>query len=121
MTVQARLTNGHEIYPHRTDLACLPFWRCDTCGNYVGCHHKTAEPTRPLGVIPTPELKNARQHIHRILDPIWKNGHMGRRQLYAEISARFGREYHTAELRSIEEARQVYRIIQDIAKTFSDE
>lgn len=70
--VGARLTDGREIYPHRADLAALPFWKCDACGNAVGCHHKTKERTRPLGCIPTPELKTARSHIHRVLDPLWE-------------------------------------------------
>lgn len=39
-TVTARLTDGREIYPHRQDLSGLPFWKCDTCGNYVGCHRE---------------------------------------------------------------------------------
>lgn len=51
--VQARLTDGAERYPHRPDLYELPFWKCDTCGNYVGCHHKTRAPTKPLGCIAT--------------------------------------------------------------------
>lgn len=33
--VQARLTSGREVYPHRDDLASLPFWKCDGCGNTV--------------------------------------------------------------------------------------
>lgn len=52
--VECRLTNGSEIYPHRGDLKDLPFWIHDVCGNYVGCHHKTDNPTTPL--IP-PSLK----------------------------------------------------------------
>ena len=28
--VTARLTDGSEIYPHRLDLADIPFWVCDT-------------------------------------------------------------------------------------------
>jgi hypothetical protein len=49
--VEARLTDGEERYPHRPDLYELPFWKCDTCKGYVGCHHKTKTPTKPLGVI----------------------------------------------------------------------
>lgn len=113
--VSARLTDGAEIYPHRRDLAGLPFWKCDACGNHVGCHHKTSNPTNPLGCIPTPEIKTARQHIHRILDPIWKSGRMKRRAVYAEIAQRLGRkDYHTANIRSVQEAREVYRIVQQI-------
>jgi hypothetical protein len=112
--VAARLTTGAEIYPGRPDLAALPFWRCDACRNYVGCHHKSRRPTDPLGNIPTPELRNARQRIHAILDPVWKNGIMSRSVAYARISARIGREYHTGEIKSVEEARIIYRIVQEI-------
>ena len=113
--VQARLTDGREIYPHRSDLADLPFWKCDACKNYVGCHHKTKNRTHPLGNIPTPELREARKHIHRILDPLWqKHGHK-RKALYALISDKVGWKYHTSQIRTVEEARQVYKIIQEIA------
>lgn len=112
--VNARLTDGAEIYPHRADLRFLPFWRCDACGNHVGCHHKTNNRTAPLGCIPTPEITAARKHIHRLIDPVWQSGAMARKVLYAEIGAALGREYHTAQIRSIEEAREVYRAARGI-------
>lgn len=114
--VNARLTDGKEIYAHRKDLHKLPFWKCDTCKNFVGCHHKTKDRTRPLGCIPTKEIKNARQHIHKILDPIWKEKKMRRDSLYGILSARMGKEYHTAEIRSVEEAREVYKVILEIKR-----
>lgn len=115
--VEARLTDGGEIYPHRPDLATLPFWRCDDCCNYVGCHHKTKDRTRPLGHIPTAEIRDARKHIHAILDPLWKSKRMNRRDIYAKIAEHMGRdEYHTAEIKSIEEARDVYRAVKEIAR-----
>ena len=113
--VTARLTTGKEIYPHRRDLASLPFWKCDACGNFVGYHHKTSDRTRPLGCIPTPEIKTARSHIHRILDPLWKENRVPRRDLYQRIAASIGvAEYHTAEIRSVEQAREVYRVVTEI-------
>lgn len=112
--VEARLTDGGEIYPHRQDLASLPFWKCDDCGNFVGCHHKTKDRTRPLGCIPTPEIRNARKHIHSLLDPIWKSGKIKRKDLYAKISEQLGWKYHTANVRSVEEAREVYKIIRSM-------
>lgn len=116
--VPARLTDGSEIYPHRADLASLPFWRCDTRHNFVGCHHKTEDRTRPLGCIPTPEIKRARSQIHRILDPIWKRGKMNRGAIYDRIARELGKtEYHTADIRSIDEARIVYRQIVSIRKS----
>ena len=114
--VQARLTDGSEIYPHRPDLCDLPFWKCDACCNFVGCHHKTENRTRPLGIIPTPEIKNARKHIHKLLDPIWESGKMKRGQLYKILSDKLGWKYHTANIRSIEEARKVYRAILTLQK-----
>lgn len=106
--VEARLTNGAEVYPHRPDLAEVPRWKCDACGNHVGTHHKTSNPTRPLGNIPSPDLKRARIHIHALIDPAWKSGKVRRRSIYAHLSSIIGREYHTGELKTVEEARMVY-------------
>lgn len=115
--VDARLTDGAEIYPHRPDLASLPFWRCDGCRNFVGCHHKTRDRTRPLGVIPTPAIKRARKDIHAILDPLWKKRGASRGEVYARLAKKLGiKEYHTAEIRTLDEARTVYRAVQEIAK-----
>ncbi len=108
--VEARLTNGAEVYPHRPDLSDIPRWKCDDCGNHVGTHHKTKNPTKPLGNIPSPELKRARMKIHEIIDPVWKSGRMRRSTLYALISKRLGYEYHTGEIKTIEEARHVYGV-----------
>lgn len=114
--VEARLTNGAEIYPHRPDLASQPRWKCDGCGNHVGTHHKTSEPTKPLGNIPSPELKRARIFIHDLIDPAWKNGMTSRKAIYAHLSKAIGREYHTGEIRTIEEARAVYSAAREFLK-----
>lgn len=114
--VEARLTDGSEIYQHRPDLHSLPFWKCDTCGNYVGCHHKTNNPTNPLGNIPTPEIRNARREIHKVLDPLWKSGRIKRGVLYAKITERVGWKYHTSKIKSVDEARTVYLAVQEISK-----
>lgn len=116
MEVEARLTDGAEIYRHREDLYALPFWKCDGCRNYVGCHHKTSDRTRPLGNIPNNAIRRARQHIHRILDPLWKDGKIKRGHIYARISEALGYEYHTAEIRTLADARSVYKIVASIAK-----
>ena len=110
--VTAILTDGSEIYPHRSDLHSLPFWKCGKCKGYVGCHHKTKDRTRPLGNIPTKELRNARKHIHAILDPLWKGGVYKRGDIYSVLSNELGWRYHTAEIQSVKEARKVYKIVQ---------
>lgn len=123
--VEARLTNGAEIYPRRPDLAQLPFWICDTCGNRTGCHHKREgvrngkpyDKTQPLGCIPSPELAAARRHIHEVLDPIWQHRRIKRKEVYEKMAELLGLpEYHTAELRTIEDARAAYRAAVEIAK-----
>lgn len=108
--VAARLTTGREIYPHRPDLSGKVFWKCDVCLNYVGTHKSDKKHT-PLGNIPTKALRTARLHIHAILDPLWKEKGMPRGKIYARISERIGRPYHTAEIRTIEEAREIYKIV----------
>ena len=40
---------------------------------------------------------------------------MKRSEIYAKISERIGRKYHTAHVRSIEEAREIYKIVRDYA------
>lgn len=113
--VTARLTSGKEIYSHRKDLHKLPFWKCDICSNYVGCHWKTKDRTNPLGNIPTPELRNARQHIHAILDPLWAGKRSGKRQkIYDAISKKIGWRYHTANIKNLDEARRIYKIVKEL-------
>ena len=109
--VDARLTTGKEIYPHRPDLWDLPFWKCDDCGGHVGCHHKTKNLTRPLGCISSPEIIKARKEIHKLIDPLWRGKFITRRKLYQAISEHLGYEYHAGEIRSLEEARKVYRFV----------
>ena len=113
--VQAVLTDGVRIYPHRADLASLPFWLCEACGNFVGCHHKTADRTRPLGVIPNEDIRQERKRIHALLDPLWQQGGRNRGQVYREIGRRLGREFHTAEIRSLDEARAALAVITELA------
>jgi hypothetical protein len=114
--VEARLTSGAECYPHRRDLADIPRWKCDGCGNHVGTHHKTSEPTKPLGNIPSPEMKRARIAIHGLIDPAWQAGIVGRGRIYAHLGTIVGRKYHTAELRSVDEARTVFAAARDFIR-----
>ncbi len=109
--IEARLTTGKEMYPHRADLAEMQFWKCDTCGSFVGCHKGS---TRPLGYLASQEIKTWRKNIHMILDPLWKSKKIGRSQAYAYIGNRIGRTYHTAEIYSVEEGKQIYEIVKTL-------
>ena len=112
--VNAILTNGAVIYPHRPDLEHLPFWRCKFCKNYVGCHHKTKNRTKPLGVIPTPEIRNLRMQIHSVIDPAWKRGSMTRSEVYGSLSNVLGYSYHTGEIDSAEKAKHILKIAREL-------
>lgn len=116
--IQARLTNGVEIYQKPADVSYwhkneeytkLPFWICDTCKNYVGCHHKTKEPTKPLGCIPTKEIRDWRGYLHRLIDKHWETS-KERKEVYSKITKEIGCQYHSAEIRSVEEAKKIYSI-----------
>lgn len=119
--VVARLTDGKEIYPNTSDLHHLPFWKCDKCNNYVGCHYKSKNNTKPLGCIPTKELRKARSHIHALIDPLWKQRLMDRKDIYQELSEIIGWEYHTAKIKTIEEARIVYKAARQVVNNLRDE
>lgn len=118
--VDARLTDGAERYPHRLDLKDIPFWRCDGCGNYVGCHNKSSEPTKPLGCIATPEIVDARKRIHSLLDRLWKTNKIKRGQVYRYISDELGYSYHTGEIRSVYEAEKVYKIVSKLSSELKE-
>lgn len=110
-----KLVTGEAIYPKRSDLYENHYWQCP-CGLYVGCHPNTI---KPLGIIPTAELRKARSFIHAVLDPPWRSGRITRNALYALLSAKLGYTYHTAEIRSIAEAREVYRAAREVVATLS--
>jgi hypothetical protein len=106
--VHPRLTNGREIYPHIPRLFQQPFWKCDTCKNYVGCHHRSNNPTTPLGSIPTREVRRLRSEIHSLLDPIWQSKRISRDEIYVLLAKELGiKAYHTAEINTLEDATKV--------------
>lgn len=115
--MNCNLIKGNVAYPHRENLFSLNFYQCPVCKNFVGVHKGTY---RPLGVIANSEIKNARRHIHNLLDPIWKTGKIGRKKCYKLISEELGYEYHTANLKTIDECRTVYRIIQRIKRNIKE-
>lgn len=110
--VEARLTSCKEIYPHRPDLKDIPMWICDTCKNFVGCHHKRREgKNAPLGCIPTPAIRDFRKRIHAVIDPLWKAEWISRGALYARIAKQKGvKSFHTGNIRTVEEAKETLAI-----------
>jgi cobyric acid synthase len=112
--ITPRLTDGEEIYKHRKDLYSLPFWKCDTCFNFVGCHHQTKDRTKPLGCIPTKEIKKIRSKLHEAFDPLWKNNNISRSGLYKKVGDAIGYEYHAASVQSVEEGEKILSVIHNL-------
>lgn len=122
--VEARLTDGAEVYPHRTDLAQLPFWICDTCKNYVGCHHKTDSPTKPKGSIPTKEVRQWRLVLHRKVDRMWmraSNKRKQRQRVYAYMSDVLGYTYHAGDVRTKEQYEAANNAANRVSKRLKKE
>lgn len=111
--VECKLKSGEEIYPHRPDLYDLKMYECPHCHGRVGVHKGA---TKPLGCIPTPEMKRARIIVHNLIDPLWRSGKIERGRLYKMLSDELGYPYHTGETKSIEELREVYKAIIKIKK-----
>jgi hypothetical protein len=117
------LTTGKEIYPHRKDLFKLKFWKCPVCGGYVGTH-KNSKKHKPLGCIVSKEVKNARIRIHKLLDILWSSPcefNYSRKELYKKISEHIGRKYHTAKIKTLKEANEIYIFIRDLAKRINND
>ena len=128
---QAEFVTGAVIYPHRPELADKKAWRCSACGAYVGCHPGGVEPLgRPAG----PKTREARQYVHSILDPLWRDAWrsypaavkrphvtaLARRRCYAWLADQMGLtadECHTGMF-TIEQCRQAYRLLKNT--TYAD-
>lgn len=112
--VSAEVVKGDVIYPHREDLYEKVFCRCPTCGNYVGCH----KDGRPLGTIPTPELRKARNFVHSVIDAYWLPTRDVKRRkfLYTELSKELGIEYHTGSLNSVQECKKALWVYNRLLK-----
>ena len=78
-------------------------WLCKPCDAYVGCHNNTK---KPLGTIADRATRQARKNTHAILDPLWRNGTYGRKEIYAKLKEHFGREIHVGES-SIEQCKEI--------------
>lgn len=111
--VEAQLISGADKYPHRLDLAIVPFWECPACKAYVGCHYKTIETTKPLGYLATPIIIEYRKQIHSIIDPLWRNkgSLVTRDTIYRMLSWHLGHVYHTGEIKTARQAKHILSVV----------
>lgn len=118
--LESRLTTGKEIYPHRTDLSKKHYYKCDSCGGYVGCHGTTLI---PLGTPADAPLRKARSAVHSIIDPLWKRQKArkkARGMVYGYLCLKMGipcDETHVGMF-DIERCRQAHKLMKNV--TFTD-
>lgn len=106
------LTDGREVYPHRSDLWSLKFWVCssDGCDARVGVHKGTTIPKGPMATRP---VREARMAAHAAFDPLWKSRHMKRAQAYVWLARALGKpgnEVHIGNF-GIEDCRRVVEAV----------
>ncbi len=89
----AEKVTGALVYPHRSDLSHLVFWRCQPCKARVGTHSDSG---KPLGTLAKEDLRHLRQEAHAALDPMWrktKGGLLFRGFVYEWLKKRLGTTY----------------------------
>ena len=57
----------------------------------------------------TTEIRKWRGYLHRLIDKHWKTS-QERKEVYSKITQEIGCQYHTAEIRSVDEAKRIYAI-----------
>lgn len=114
--VDAKLSTGNEIYPHRDDLKDTVYWVCPKCGAYVGTH-KNSEEHKPLGTLAGPELRTWRNWVHKNIDKYWMLGTVSRTNMYKQLSKNMNMQFHTATLKTKEECQQAVEVAKQLFET----
>jgi len=104
------LVSGSDLFPKRSDLADLWFWRCEPCKAHVGCHEQGAEVrgpggsislsdgTMPFGTLANAALRSARTQAHAVFDPLWQTGRMRRAEAYVWLAEQMGVPFEQAHI-----------------------
>ena len=84
----AVMVHGDVIYPNRSDLSSLLFWKCECCGAYVGTHKNSGGV--PLGILANADLRKAKSTAHAHFDSIWRGGKISRKDAYKKLAEYLG-------------------------------
>lgn len=103
---EAKFGPNEEFYGKRYGKSYLCYY-CLDCRAYVGTHNNTE---KPLGTMANTSLRKMRQHVHGILDPLWKSGKMSRRSVYQMLSDKLGRDVHVGWSNE-EECKEIIRLL----------
>jgi hypothetical protein len=85
--INADLVTGNVIYPHRSDLSTLFFYKCSSCDAYVGTHKIPVNGVyMPFGILANASLRKAKSRVHKTFDMLWKDCGMKRKESYKWLS-----------------------------------
>jgi len=121
-TKEAELVRGNVIYPHRTDLYNLNFWKCFPCNAHVGCHKPNKEHghtgTEPYGLLANGRLRYYKMQAHKYFDPIWKDGPMTRKEAYTWLAIKLNIPLEDCHIGNfgLQRTKRVIEIIQSKQK-----
>lgn len=114
--VDTLVQNGEVIYPHRPDLADRVFLQCPNCHNYVGADRFRPNDTlvkwqkrHRQKTIPTAEFRLMRRKIHSVIDVLWQENIIPRKEIYKRLSKATGVNFHNGSLCDEEVAKKAYR------------
>lgn len=83
---EAKWCNNKEVYGKQYGKSYMCYW-CKNCDAYVGCHENSKD---ALGTMAKKELRDLRQKVHSLFDPLWKGGFYPRRQAYRYLKEKMG-------------------------------
>ncbi len=101
--------DGTAIYPHRPDLSHKWFYLCKPCDAYVGCHPNTK---KSLGRLANAELRKWKSIAHKNFDPLWRDGHIKRKDAYKTLAVAMGLDEKDCHIGmfDVEQCKQVYSL-----------
>lgn len=109
---EAKWINNKEVYGKQFGRSYMCYY-CKDCDAYVGCHNNTKN---PLGTMANASLRKMRQHVHSVLDPLWKSGKYTRGKIYQMLQDAFGEPVHIGES-DVEKCKEIIRTLEKLKLT----
>lgn len=90
---EALWCENKEIYGKNYGKSYMCYY-CKPCDAYVGCHNNTK---KALGTMANKELREWRVKAHEVVDPLWREAGLDRKEVYKLLKEKLGRTIHIGE------------------------
>lgn len=108
--VEAFSAPASDIFGPHFRFANQIVYVCPYCKNYVEANRDF----KPAGVIPTAELRKAKNYILSVLNPVFDRKMMSRKEVYLKLSKvvyENRKNLKISDIRDLDEARKVYAAV----------